>query len=200
MTDTIIKGTGNSRTLKTVPNALTLYPDHLSMLQAMVDGTFPIDLGRLQAAGLDVKGTDLNKANLLTDATETSIWGNSGNRTVDAALAQLRALITSAHNAANAANSNANRRALSAGGSYTGNGAASQSFSLGFTPSAVLVVREGDQDFLNSAGQLSGGLAVYGSSAGSSSAGTITITSGGFRVSGGALNFSGSRYHYMAVS
>lgn len=34
-------------------------------------------------------GTTLNKANLLTDTTETAIWGTPANRTVDAALAQL---------------------------------------------------------------------------------------------------------------
>ena len=69
MVDTSIKNTGNSRSLRTVANALTLYPTHEAMIAAMVNGTFPIDLGPLNAAGLTTKGTDLNKASLLTDAT-----------------------------------------------------------------------------------------------------------------------------------
>lgn len=70
MVDTIIKGTGNSRTLKTVPNAAALYPDFQSMLQAMADGTFPIDIGPLNPLGCDVVGTPLNAATL----TQTDIW------------------------------------------------------------------------------------------------------------------------------
>lgn len=69
MLDTIVKGTGNSRTLRTVPNAMTLYSSWTEALQAMIDGTFPIDIGPLNLAGLIQKGTDLNKANLLTDET-----------------------------------------------------------------------------------------------------------------------------------
>lgn len=101
MTDTIAKGSGNSRTLKTVPNALTLYPDFSAMMAALIDGTFPIDLGPLNDAGLQVHGTDLGKDTLLADATEASIWGAAANRTVDQALAQLRALVSTAQSTAN---------------------------------------------------------------------------------------------------
>ncbi len=69
MKETVIKGAGNSRSLRTVPNALTLYPTTQAMLQAMIDGTFPIDLGPLNPAGLVQRGTDLNPANLLSDET-----------------------------------------------------------------------------------------------------------------------------------
>lgn len=69
MTDTVIKGSGNSRSLKTVPNALTMYPTHEAMLQAMINGTFPIDLGPLNAAGINTRGNDLNKSTLLKDST-----------------------------------------------------------------------------------------------------------------------------------
>lgn len=127
MTDTVIKGTGNSRTLRTVPNALTLYPDFTAMITAMINGTFPIDLGGLQDAGLTTHGTDLNKANLLTNATETSIWGNSSNRTVNDAFSKLRSLITTAQSTADtaqstatSANTNANARAKIEVGSYVG--------------------------------------------------------------------------------
>ena len=101
MRDTIIKGAGNSRLLKSVPNALTLYPTHEALMQALATSGLPIDLLGLQAAGVEQMGTDLNKANLLTDATETAIWGNTANRTPDAALKQLRSLIATAQNTAN---------------------------------------------------------------------------------------------------
>lgn len=86
MVDTSIKNTGNSRSLRTVANALTLYPTYEAMIAAMVNGTFPIDLGPLNAAGLNTRGTDLNKANLLTDAT-AALLGLTSTSTVDEALA-----------------------------------------------------------------------------------------------------------------
>lgn len=98
MTDTIIKGTGNSRTLKTVPNAAALYPDFDAFLAAMIAGTLPIDIGPLNPTGLQQHGTDLNKANLLTDETEKALWGSSANRTPDQALSQIKSLITGAIN------------------------------------------------------------------------------------------------------
>ena len=58
MVDTIIKGTGNSRTLKTIPNAAALYPDFDAFLAAMVAGTLPIDIGPLNPTGVQVQGTE----------------------------------------------------------------------------------------------------------------------------------------------
>lgn len=75
MKDTIIKGAGNSRLLKSVPNVLTLYPTYESFVQALATSGLPIDLLGLQAAGVEQMGTDLNKATLLSDAAETAIWG-----------------------------------------------------------------------------------------------------------------------------
>lgn len=69
MKDTIAKGSGNSRTLASVPNFLTLYPTYEAFAQALIDRTLPIDLGPLNPSGLAQKGDDLNKANLLTDPT-----------------------------------------------------------------------------------------------------------------------------------
>ena len=82
MTDTIIKGTGNSRTLKTVPNAAALYPNFDAFLAAMVAGTLPIDIGPLNPTGLQQQGTDLNKSNLLKDAT-ASLYGKGNTATPD---------------------------------------------------------------------------------------------------------------------
>lgn len=64
MTDTIIKGTGNSRSLRTVPTALTEYQTTQDMLQAMINGTFPIDIGPLNPLGLSQIGTPLDAAHL----------------------------------------------------------------------------------------------------------------------------------------
>lgn len=89
MRDTIIKGAGNSRLLKSVPNALTLYPTYESFVQALATVGLPIDLLGLQAAGVEQMGTDLNKANLLSDATETAIWGNATDRTINDTLLKL---------------------------------------------------------------------------------------------------------------
>lgn len=74
MTDGIIKGTGNSRYLKSVANAMTLYPTHEALMEALAAGTFPVDLNGINSAGWNTMGTALNKANLLTD-TVASLYG-----------------------------------------------------------------------------------------------------------------------------
>lgn len=96
MQDTIIKGTGNSRTIKTVPNALTLYPDWPTALQAMINGTFPIDIGPLSASGVNTMGTALNKANLLSDET-AGIFGFGADATVDDVLKKVVAVETGSY-------------------------------------------------------------------------------------------------------
>lgn len=69
MKDSVIKGTGNSRYLKSVANLLTLYPTYEDFAQALIAGTFPIDLNGINAAGFQQVGTALNKASFLKDAT-----------------------------------------------------------------------------------------------------------------------------------
>lgn len=69
MQDTISKNTGNSRTLASVPNFLTLYPTYEDFARALINRELPIDLGPINPAGVSQKGTDLNKANILKDAT-----------------------------------------------------------------------------------------------------------------------------------
>lgn len=73
MQDAIIKGNGNSRYLKTVAAALSLYPTYEDFLHALVAGNFPIDLNGINEAGWTQQGTPLNKANLLPDALATSL-------------------------------------------------------------------------------------------------------------------------------
>lgn len=70
MIDSVLKGTGNSRFLKSAVPAGTSWTDALAMLQA---GTFPIDLNGINTEGFQQVGTPLNKANLLKDATAAQI-------------------------------------------------------------------------------------------------------------------------------
>lgn len=98
MVDTIIKGTGNSRTLKTIPNAAALYPDFDAFLAAMVAGTLPIDIGPLNPTGVQVRGTDLTKVNLLKDAT-AALYGKPTTAIPDDIFATIPPMITAAKNA-----------------------------------------------------------------------------------------------------
>lgn len=88
MKDFVPLGSGNSRFLKTVNNAKTLYPTYDAFLNALVDGTLPIDLNGINSAGVAQMGTALNKANLLTDATAAAL-GLTGDPTVNDALGYL---------------------------------------------------------------------------------------------------------------
>lgn len=69
MQDTIIKGSGNSRSMKTVPNAPIIYPDFATFIQEFASTGIPFDMGPINLSGVTQKGTDLNKANLLSDET-----------------------------------------------------------------------------------------------------------------------------------
>ena len=70
MIDSVLKGTGNSRFLKSAVPSGTSWADALAMLQA---GTFPIDFNGINTDGFQQVGTPLNKANLLKDATAAQI-------------------------------------------------------------------------------------------------------------------------------
>ena len=69
MQDGIIKGTGNSRYLKSIADFLTQYPTYNDFAAALAAGTLPIDLNGINETGWDQLGTALNKANLLSDET-----------------------------------------------------------------------------------------------------------------------------------
>lgn len=69
MRDAAIKGTGNSRYLKSVSDFLTKYPTYEAFADALVTGTLPIDLNGINTAGWAQLGTALNKAGLMTDTT-----------------------------------------------------------------------------------------------------------------------------------
>lgn len=92
MQDAIIKGNGNSRYLKTVAAALSLYPTYEDFLRALVAGNFPIDLNGINEAGWTQLGTALSKNNLLPDPLATSL-GLPTTATVADALSKLLANI-----------------------------------------------------------------------------------------------------------
>lgn len=69
MDDGIIKGTGNSRYLKTVEDALTRWPTWPDALSDMIAGRFTFDLNGINPEGWKQIGTAMDKANLLTDET-----------------------------------------------------------------------------------------------------------------------------------
>lgn len=73
MQDGIIKGTGNSRYLKSIADFLTQYPTYNDFAAALVAGTLPIDLNGINETGWEQLGTALNKANLLSDDTVQSL-------------------------------------------------------------------------------------------------------------------------------
>lgn len=136
MQDTIIKGTGNSRTLGSVPNFLTLYPTYEAFGQALINKQLPIDLGPLNPAGVQTAGTDLNKGNLLKDAT-AALYGLSAAAVPDQVLAMARNLISAAQNTANG-------RVQIAMGSYVGTGVRSTEanplvLTFPFSPALVFV-------------------------------------------------------------
>ncbi|NBI08656.1 hypothetical protein D1641_01300 [Colidextribacter sp. OB.20] len=95
MTDGIIRGSGNSRYLRTVANARTLYPTYSDFLTALIQGTFPIDLNGINSSGWSTVGMKLNKANLLTDSL-CSALGLSTSATPNQAMDKLRQLIATA--------------------------------------------------------------------------------------------------------
>lgn len=73
MNDTVIKGTGDSRTLKGPPNLLAMYPTWQDAGQALQDGTFPVDLGPLNPLGVLQLGTGYTKGEVLPADLQTAL-------------------------------------------------------------------------------------------------------------------------------
>ena len=73
-----MKGNGNSRYLKTVGEALSLYPTYEDFMQAMVTGIFPVDFNGINKDGWTQLGTLLNKANLLSDTVISTLGLSTG--------------------------------------------------------------------------------------------------------------------------
>lgn len=69
MQDGIIAETGNSRYLRSIAGFLQAYPTYEAFAAALIAGTLPIDWNGKNPGGWAQQGTELSKANLLTDAT-----------------------------------------------------------------------------------------------------------------------------------
>lgn len=89
MTEFVPKGTGNSRYLKSVSNFLTQYPTYADFAAALIAGTLPVDFNGINAAGVIQEGTQLSKANLLSDETAEALGLTGEDPTVNDALASL---------------------------------------------------------------------------------------------------------------
>lgn len=83
MQDGIIKGTGNSRYIKSAIAEATTWEQFRA---ALIAGTLPIDLAGINAAGWQQIGMALSKGSLLSDATAAKL---EGVETPDAALSLL---------------------------------------------------------------------------------------------------------------
>lgn len=84
MIDSVSKGQGNSRYLKSNIPASTTLQQLISMLN---NGTFPVDFNGINEAGWLQIGTALNKANLFSDQTAAKY--PDGTETVDGALSKI---------------------------------------------------------------------------------------------------------------
>ena len=82
MQDMVIKGTGNSRFLKSVENFKELYPDYNSFVEALVAGTLPVDFNGLNPAGITQMGTPYAKSEVLADET-AALFGLDGTAVPD---------------------------------------------------------------------------------------------------------------------
>lgn len=192
MEDMVIKGTGNSRWLKSVANIMTLYPTYESFAEALAAGTFPIDLNGINPAGVETPGTRLNKANLLTDALCTAL-GLATTATPTQAMEALRQLI-------NTVESNAVKFDS---GYYTGNGSSSRYVYLPFYPAVVFVFRnDGATHYYANESQVFGGLAVEGSGVEIGSSSVVSISSNRIYCANPSTytgaNLKGWTYNYVA--
>lgn len=83
MLDSVPKGEGNSRFLKSVDDFMERYPTYQDFAAALVAGTMPVDIG-LNADGWLVLGMALAKMNLLRDETGEALGlEDPPNATVD---------------------------------------------------------------------------------------------------------------------
>lgn len=74
MRDMVIKGTGNSRFLKSVENFLDLFPTYEAFATAFASGVLPVDFNGINPDGVTQMGTPFAKSEILTDET-ASLYG-----------------------------------------------------------------------------------------------------------------------------
>lgn len=137
------------------------------------------------------EGTLMSKANILDDNSEMDIWGTLGDRTPNDAFSFIgKSLVAHDQDIANLrsdhdqdiANLTASLEGKIITGTYTGNGAASRTISLGFTPKFVLLLAGADLGDSNDS--WFGGLAVTNSDSykAFTKTPTVTLVANGFAV------------------
>ncbi len=114
MNDTVLKGSGNSRTIKSVPNLAALAPTYEKLLEYLTGEGLPIDIGPLNLAGVDTMGTILDTAAVLKDST-AALYGKGTDATPDDIFAAIRSLIA-------AVQSSADNKSSAEFGTYAGDG------------------------------------------------------------------------------
>lgn len=88
MKNSMPKGTGDSRYLKSIPDFLKVYPEYQNFGAALAAGTIPVDFNGINPQGWEQIGTKLNKADLLSDLT-AHLMGLSIEATMDEAFRRL---------------------------------------------------------------------------------------------------------------
>lgn len=160
------------------------------------------------------EGTLMSKANILDDNSEMDIWGTIGDRTPNDAFSFIGKSLV-AHDK-DIENLTAALEGKIVTGSYTGNGAASRTISLGFTPKAVLLMAQAYEGVINykptsTMHYYQSALAVEGDTSYSLNGNykVLSIMDGGFIVYGSSLdtnnsgahaNISGKNYKYIAIA
>ena len=198
MTDTVIKGAGNSRSIRSVPNFAALFPTWESYRDAMATEGVPIDLGPLNPAGLELKGDDLNTANLLKDAT-AALYGLTNTAVPDDVLAKVRELIAGTETTVNS-------KAKVEYGSYRGAGTTSKTLTFSFPPRLVALAKANGYESPMIITCVYGVSFTHGFYSGSNdgnfalswSGTSLTISKPPYGTSGSADNIN-TTYYYIAI-
>lgn len=146
---------------------------------------FNEDNARIEQALAGLESSKADSADL--DALQTDLDAKADTDDVDSQLSAVNSRLSSLEG-----------RVEVRAGSYVGDGAASKTISLGFTPKAVLV--ENIEGARTVSSVVYGGLALPNLPVGLSRT-SAEIVSGGFKVyenSSAALNYSGAYYCYLA--
>lgn len=129
MKETIIKGTGNSRSIKSVTTLPLTWEDARAQL---VSSGWPVDIGAINAAGCQQVGDALNKANLLKDAT-AALYGLGATAVPDQVLASIYPILSLAEIKSNASGAVEY-------GSFTGTGIYVQELNFSIQPNVLFIL------------------------------------------------------------
>lgn len=138
MKDGIIKGSGNSRFLKSVENFKTLYPTYDAFVAALVAGTLPVDFNGINEVGWERMGDALGKHTLLKDTT-AALFGLGADALPDEVLATIKTIFNSQAD-------DITSKARIATGSYSGTGTSgssnAKSLTFDFAPRFIILTHD----------------------------------------------------------